>query len=101
MAASEGYRDAAFLILTSLTSGAKHGYAVMSDVADFAGVRLGPGTLYTALQRLEADGLIEPIASEDRRRPYRITPQGLRLLREHADLLQRVARVASRRLVTL
>jgi DNA-binding PadR family transcriptional regulator len=64
------------LILTSLASGTKHGYALTKDIEEFAGVRLGPGTLYGAIARLEERGLIAPTASEDRRRPYRITSSG-------------------------
>jgi DNA-binding PadR family transcriptional regulator len=64
------------LILTSLASGAKHGYALAKDIEGFAGVTLGPGTLYGAITRLEARGLIEPMAGDDRRRPYRITAAG-------------------------
>jgi DNA-binding PadR family transcriptional regulator len=71
---------------------------MVTDIAAFSGVRLGPGTLYAALQRLEGDGLIQPIASQDRRRPYRITPSGLATLRADADDARRVAGVASRRL---
>ena len=64
------------LILTSLASGAKHGYALAKDITDFAGVSLGPGTLYGAITRLERRGLIEPVGDEDRRRPYQITDTG-------------------------
>jgi DNA-binding PadR family transcriptional regulator len=64
------------LILTSLASGAKHGYALTKDIAAFAGVELGPGTLYGAITRLEERGLIEPMAGDDRRRPYRMTAAG-------------------------
>lgn len=64
------------LILTSLASGTKHGYALTKDIEAFAGVMLGPGTLYGAISRLEERGLIAPIAGEERRRPYRITSSG-------------------------
>jgi DNA-binding PadR family transcriptional regulator len=90
--------NARFLILTSLASGPKHGYAMVTDIVEFARVRIGPGTLYAALQRLEGDGLIQPIASPDRRRPYRITPSGLAMLRADANDARRVAGVAARRL---
>ena len=66
--------DASVLILTSLAGGSKHGYALIKDVKDFAGVQLGPGTLYGALDRLERLGLIEALPAEDRRHPYRMTP---------------------------
>ena len=72
--------DATLLILTSLAGGSKHGYAMIEDIAAITGVRLGPGTLYGAIGRLESDGLIEALESNDRRRPYQITPAGRRRL---------------------
>ncbi|TME20057.1 MAG: PadR family transcriptional regulator [Chloroflexi bacterium] len=72
--------DASLLILTSLAGGPKHGYAMIEDIASITGMRLGPGTLYGAIGRLEAEGMIEALESDDRRRPYQITPQGLRQL---------------------
>ena len=68
--------DPTVLILTSLASGAKHGYALLLDIEEFAGVRLGPGTLYGAIGRLEERGLIEPLAADGRTRPYRLTADG-------------------------
>jgi DNA-binding PadR family transcriptional regulator len=68
--------EPAVLILTSLASGPKHGYALARDIAGFAGVTLGPGTLYGAITRLEEAGFIEPAGQEQRRRPYRITASG-------------------------
>ena len=72
--------DAKLLILTSLAGGPKHGYAMIEDVAAITGVRLGPGTLYGAISRLEADGMITALDSDDRRRPYEITARGRRHL---------------------
>src|SRR5476649_433117 len=68
--------DPTVLILTSLASGPKHGYALLLDIEDFAGARLGPGTLYGAISRLEERGLIEPLKPEGRARPYRLTAEG-------------------------
>lgn len=68
--------DPPLLILTSLASGPKHGYALLLDIEEFAGVRLGPGTLYGAIGRLEERGLIEPVESSGRTRPYRLTAPG-------------------------
>ena len=79
------------LILTSLANGPKHGYAIMQDIERFSGTKLGPGTLYTALARLEEDGLIAAVASDDRRRPYRITPSGLTALKARAAVIERHA----------
>lgn len=70
------FADPAVLILSSLAGGDRHGYALVKDIEQFASVRLGPGTLYGALARLEERGLVEPLDSDDRRRPYRITANG-------------------------
>ena len=90
----------ASLILSSLADGAKHGYALTKDVEAFSGVRLAPGTLYEALSRLEGQGLIEALDSEDRRRPYRLTAAGAVALRAHLDDQRRVADVGLRRLAS-
>ncbi len=92
------YAGPATLILASLAGGPKHGYALTKDVSEIAGVRLAPGTLYEALQRLEARGLIEPVASEDRRRPYRLTGLGATALRVQLEEQRRVALEGLRRL---
>ena len=72
----ERSNDPALLVMTSLADGPKHGYAITVDVEEFADVRLGPGTLYGALSRLENKGLIEALPADDRRRPYRLTADG-------------------------
>ena len=66
------FADPSLLILTSLADGPKHGYAIMTDVAAFSGVRMEPGTLYGALSRLERRGWIRPLEGAERRRPYEI-----------------------------
>src|SRR5690348_17094589 len=68
--------DPPLLILVSLADGAEDGHSLARDIEGFAGVTLGPGALYGAITRLEERKLIEPLASEDRRRPYRITATG-------------------------
>jgi DNA-binding PadR family transcriptional regulator len=68
--------EASVLILISLADGPKHGYVLIQDIKELAGVELGPGTLYGALDRLERLGLIDPLPAEDRRHPYRITAPG-------------------------
>lgn len=83
-------RDPGLLILASLAAGPRHGYAMVEDIAAFGGGRLGPGTLYGALARLEEAGLIEPLDAEDRRRPYRLTPSGMATLAAEIDALERV-----------
>lgn len=92
------YAGPATLILSSLAGGPKHGYALTKDVEEFAGVRLAPGTLYEALARLEAQGLIAAVESDDRRRPYRLTAVGAVALKASLDAQRRVADVGLRRL---
>jgi DNA-binding PadR family transcriptional regulator len=84
--------DPGLLVLTSLAEGPKHGYAITVDVEKLCGVRLGPGTLYGALSRLEERGLIEALPAEARRRPYRLTAAGSAALTEHLQALEHVAR---------
>jgi DNA-binding PadR family transcriptional regulator len=82
----------------SLAGGAKHGHALLKDIEEFAGVKLGPGALYGAITRMEERGLIEPIASDDRRRPYQITAAGLQVLVASVDQMRELARVGEARL---
>lgn len=88
----------ATLILSSLAEGTKHGYALKQDIERFAGVSLGPGTLYGALTRLEQAGLIAAAPGEGRRRPYELTPVGARALRRQLTAQRKVAAVGLRRL---
>ena len=90
--------DPPLLILISLAEGAKHGHALAKDIEDFAGVTLGPGALYGAITRLEERGLIEPLGSEDRRRPYQITSSGSTALAGALADLRRVTSVGLARL---
>ena len=90
--------DPPLLILTSLSSGPKHGHALLLDIEAYAGVRLGPGTLYGAITRLEQRGLIEPLDAADRRRPYRITESGAEQLRIALSSLSRIVAEGTSRL---
>ena len=92
------FADPSLLILTSLADGPKHGYALIQDIRELAGVELGPGTLYGALDRLERLGLIEPLPAEERRHPYRVTAPGAAALRVHLDSLERVSAAGRLRL---
>ena len=88
------------LILTSLADGPKHGYALTKDIEQFAGVSLGPGTLYGAIARLEERALIvpEPVGTDDRRRPYRITGTGRVALEEAVREMRSLADEGASRL---
>jgi DNA-binding PadR family transcriptional regulator len=90
--------DPQVLILASLADGEKHGYAMIVDIERFGGVRLGAGTLYGAITRLEEQGWIARVESKDRRKPYRITGLGVRHLEEQMASLHRVVKTALRRL---
>lgn len=90
--------DPPLLILTSLASGPKHGYAMTQDIDAFAGVTLSPGSLYGAITRLEQRGMIEPLTSADRRKPYRLTSSGRDALATSVVELQRVVAEATQRL---
>ena len=90
--------DPTLLVLASLADGEKHGYAMMEDIQRFAAVRLGPGTLYGAITRLEERGWIRPVPSGDRRQPYQITAAGKRYLEEQLGTLEQIVKTAQRRL---
>jgi DNA-binding PadR family transcriptional regulator len=92
------FAEPALLILVSLADGPKHGYAITEDIADFAGVRFGPGSLYGAVSRLESRGLIEALEAEDRRNPYQLTAIGEKALRARLASMHAVAKVGQRRL---
>ena len=97
-------QEATFLILTALADGSQHGYGIIAEVQEISGgrVRLRAGTLYTALDRLRADGLIEmdreEIVEGRLRRYYRLTPEGTGRLAAEAARLQANATAALTRL---
>jgi DNA-binding PadR family transcriptional regulator len=97
-------QEATFLILTALAGGSLHGYGIITDVEQISDgrVRLRAGTLYTALERLRADGLIEvdreEIVDSRLRRYYRLTAAGEERLAAEAARLQANAVVAMSRL---
>ncbi|MBV9818748.1 MAG: helix-turn-helix transcriptional regulator [Solirubrobacterales bacterium] len=97
-------QEATFMILTALASGSQHGYGIITDVAGISQgrVRLRAGTLYTALDRLRGDGLVEvdceEIVDSRLRRYYRLTPSGRERLAKEAARLQANALAAMKRL---
>jgi DNA-binding PadR family transcriptional regulator len=93
--------DPPLLVLVSLIDGPKHGHAMIEDIFQLCGKRLGPGTLYGAIARLENQGWIEPLAPDERRQPYRLTPEGLRVLRAKLTTLHRFTKAGLRRLEAL
>jgi DNA-binding PadR family transcriptional regulator len=95
------YSDPPLLVLASLAGGPKHGHAMIEDIEQLCGTRLGPGTLYGAIARLEQQGWIEPLPVEERRQPYRITAEGVRVLGAKLATLQHFARAGLRRVEAL
>ena len=90
--------DPTLLVLASLADGDKHGYAMIDDIERFANVRLGPGTLYGAITRLEERGWIRPVEADDRRQPYRLTAEGRRHLKTELDELDQMVKTGLKRL---
>jgi DNA-binding PadR family transcriptional regulator len=90
--------EPALLILVSLAGGPKHGYAMVEDIEKIAGVKLGPGTLYGAIARLEKEGLIEPLPTEDRRKPYKLTAHGETTLQTRLKSVSKFAKTGLTRL---
>ena len=95
-----------FQILLSLTDGHLHGYGIIRDVAarTAGGLRLGTGTLYTALARLETLALVEETDprsrakdDDERRRYYRLTPLGRAVLKAETDRLDALVHQARRK----
>jgi DNA-binding PadR family transcriptional regulator len=101
---SRAMQEAAFLILTALAAGAQHGYGIITDVQHISGgrVRLRAGTLYTALDRLRGQELIEAdheeVVDTRLRRYYRLTPAGSARLAVEAARLAASAAAALARL---
>ena len=93
-----GFSDPPLLVLASLATGVKHGHAMIDDIHEMSGSRLGPGTLYGAIARLESRGWIEALPMDDRRRPYRLTAAGRAVLEARMSALRRFVSVGERRL---
>lgn len=91
-----------FYLMLTLADGERHGYAMAREVRERSdgAVRLGPGSLYWSLNRLAEVGLIEevegniPDPGEERRRYYRLTDQGRRILQREAETLEKVVQFA-------
>jgi DNA-binding PadR family transcriptional regulator len=80
-------------VLSTLVEGPRHGYSIVQEVRKQAGINLGPGTLYGALSRLEAYGLVAGLPADGRRRPYRLTDKGRQTLEAQLDAMARFLRV--------
>ena len=90
-------------ILLALADGERHGYGIMQEVTRRAGgqVKMGPGTLYGSLKRMLADGLVEEAGErpdsaldDERRRYYRLTGFGLRVMQAEVLRLHQIVQLA-------
>lgn len=95
------FSDAQFLVLASLAAGPRHGHAMLDDIQQMSGSRLGPGTLYGAITRLERQGWIEPLPVDERRKPYRLTALGRSAFATKCETMQRIVNASAGRLATL
>ncbi len=94
------FSDPSLLILSSLASEPKHGYAMLQDIEQFCGTHLEVGTLYGAIARLEKQGWIEALELVERRRPYRLTGEGRAVLQKQLATMSKVVAIGSQRLAT-
>ncbi len=92
-----------FHILLALVDTERHGYSIMQEVLRLTdgAMRLGPGTLYGAIKRMVEQGLIEeaderpdPALDDERRRYYRLTDFGRRVLQAETRRLDRLVNTA-------
>ena len=95
------FSEPALHILIALAEGAKHGYAMTQDIEAMTGSRPGPGTLYGAIARLEQRKWIEALPADERRRPYRLTSAGGKVLRARLDAMKTVTKIALTRLANI
>lgn len=98
MAKKGKFSEPALLILISLAEKNRHGYAIMEDIETSYNVKLGPGTLYGAISRLEKSGHISVLESQDRRKPYKLTEEGQIYLTEQIKEIQKVTNLGLKRL---
>src|SRR5262245_7018192 len=99
-------RPSVFHILLALSDGDLHGYGIMQEVAEHTGgqIRLGPGTLYGNIKRLLAERLIietderpDPELDDERRRYYRLTDFGQKVLQAEAQRISKMVALAQRK----
>lgn len=98
MSITDRFSEPTLFILISLADGNKHGYAIMEDIERSYDIKLGPGTLYGAISRMEKSKLIRAIPSQDRKKPYQITSDGRQYLKEKLKEIEIVTKLGFERL---
>jgi DNA-binding PadR family transcriptional regulator len=91
-------RDSQILVMCALLDGPKHGYAINTVIEAMTDDRLGPGSLYGALARLEAKGLVESLPGQGRQRPVRLTDKGREVIERELRAMAKVADSGLKRL---
>ncbi|WP_018932965.1 PadR family transcriptional regulator [Gracilibacillus lacisalsi] len=92
------FSEPSLLILISLAEQNRHGYAIMEDIEQNYDIKLGPGTLYGAISRLEKAGYIRVLESENRKKPYEMTEAGRIYLSEQIKEMQKITTLGLKRL---
>jgi len=92
------FSEPSLFILISLAEKNRHGYAIMEDIEKSYDIKLGPGTLYGAISRLEKAGYISVLESHDRKKPYKLTEEGQLYLTEQIKEIQKVTSLGLKRL---
>ncbi|MFD2657656.1 PadR family transcriptional regulator [Gracilibacillus thailandensis] len=92
------FSEPSLLILISLAEQNRHGYAIMEDIEQNYNIKLGPGTLYGAISRLEKAGYIRVLESENRKKPYEMTEAGRIYLSEQIKEMQKITTLGLKRL---
>ncbi|MBW9156941.1 PadR family transcriptional regulator [Clostridium tagluense] len=98
MSSIERFSEPTLFILISLAESNKHGYAIMEDIEISYDIKIGPGTLYGAISRIEKLKYIESVPSKDRRKPYQITSEGREFLQEKLREMENVTNLGFKRL---
>lgn len=92
------FSEPSLLILISLAEKSCHGYAIMEDIEKNYDIKLGPGTLYGAISRLEKAGFIHMLESDDRKKVYELTDAGRNHLTDQIKEIQKVTALGTKRL---
>ena len=98
MSSTDRFSEPTLFILIILADGNKDGYAIMEDIERSYDIKLGPGTLYGAISRVEKSKLIRAIPSQDRKKPYQITSDGRQYLKEKLEEIEVVTKLGYKRL---
>ncbi len=98
MKKKDRFSEPSLFVLISLAEKNCHGYAIMEDIEKNYNIKLGAGTLYGAITRLEKAGYIQVLESDDRKKPYKLTDAGREYLRNQIKEIQEITSLGAKRL---